>query len=142
MLSTHQGSFVPAHVQSFGVYFLDCNRRTSSSRGLLFRRLWEQIVITPPVAKYPSLNLTNRKIFLCLKSLEYPPRHRRSLLIVDRNLYSFPALIINAVDGLAIDQHFRWPLRRPKQHIHYRLSLQKHMEIVAFGLRSQKHLRK
>lgn len=52
ILGTHQGSFVPAHLQSYLEEFtFRFNRRTSSSRGLLFRRLLEQAVITPPVTE-------------------------------------------------------------------------------------------
>ena len=48
--STHQGSFVPAHLQSYlEEYTFRFNRRTSGSRGLVFRRLMEQAMVTGPV---------------------------------------------------------------------------------------------
>jgi len=50
ILGTHQGSFVPAHLQSYLEEFtFRFNRRTSRSRGLVFRRLLEQAVATKPV---------------------------------------------------------------------------------------------
>ena len=50
ILGTHQGSFVPAHLQSYLEEFtFRFNRRTSNSRGLVFRRLMEQAMITGPV---------------------------------------------------------------------------------------------
>jgi transposase-like protein len=50
VLGTHQGSVVPAHLQSYLEEFtFRFNRRTSKSRGLVFRRLLEQAVITGPV---------------------------------------------------------------------------------------------
>jgi transposase-like protein len=50
LMGTHQGSVVPAHLQSYLEEFtFRFNRRTSNSRGLVFRRLIEQAVITGPV---------------------------------------------------------------------------------------------
>jgi hypothetical protein len=50
ILGTHQGSIVPAHLQSYLEEFsFRFNRRTSRSRGLLFRRLLEQAAITGPI---------------------------------------------------------------------------------------------
>ncbi len=50
VLGTYQGSIVPAHLQSYLEEFtFRFNRRTSKSRGLVFRRLLEQAVITGPV---------------------------------------------------------------------------------------------
>ena len=50
ILGTHQGSVVPAHLQSYLEEFtFRFNRRTSRSRGLIFRRLLEQAVVTKPV---------------------------------------------------------------------------------------------
>ena len=47
ILGTHQGSIVPAHLQSYLEEFtFRFNRRTSRSRGLLFRRLLEQAAVT------------------------------------------------------------------------------------------------
>lgn len=52
ILGTHQGSIVPAHLQSYLEEFtFRFNRRTSRSRGLLFRRLLEQAVATRPVTE-------------------------------------------------------------------------------------------
>jgi len=52
ILGTHQGSIVPAHLQSYLEEFtFRFNRRTSKSRGLVFRRLIEQAVITGPVTE-------------------------------------------------------------------------------------------
>jgi len=52
LLGTHQGSVVPAHLQSYLEEFtFRFNRRTSNSRGLVFRRLMEQAVITGPVTE-------------------------------------------------------------------------------------------
>jgi transposase-like protein len=52
LLGTHQGSVLPSHLQSYLEEFtFRFNRRTSRSRGLVFRRLLEQAVITGPVTK-------------------------------------------------------------------------------------------
>jgi len=52
ILGTHQGSFVSAHLQSYLEEFtFRFNRRTSHSRGLLFRRLLEQAVATTPITE-------------------------------------------------------------------------------------------
>lgn len=52
ILGTHQGSFVPAHLQSYLEEFtFRFNRRTSQSRGLLFRRLMEQAVVAGPITE-------------------------------------------------------------------------------------------
>ncbi len=50
LLGTHQGAIVPTHLQSYLEEFtFRFNRRTSKSRGLVFRRLLEQAVITKPI---------------------------------------------------------------------------------------------
>jgi len=50
ILGTHQGSVVPAHLQSYLEEFtFRFNRRTSRSRGLVFQRLLEQAVASGPV---------------------------------------------------------------------------------------------
>ena len=50
ILGTHQGSIIPAHLQSYLEEFsFRFNRRTSRSRGLLFRRLLEQAAVTGPI---------------------------------------------------------------------------------------------
>jgi len=52
MLGTHQGSVTPAHLQSYLEEFtFRFNRRTSRSRGLVFRRLIEQAVVTGPITE-------------------------------------------------------------------------------------------
>ena len=52
ILGTHQGSVTPAYLQSYLEEFtFRFNRRTSHSRGLVFRRLLEQAVVTTPVTE-------------------------------------------------------------------------------------------
>jgi len=52
ILGTLQGSLVPEHLQSYLEEFtFRFNRRTSQSRGLVFRRLIEQSVFTGPVTE-------------------------------------------------------------------------------------------
>ena len=52
ILGTHQGSVVPDHLQSYLEEFtFRFNRRTSRNRGLVFRRLIEQAVVTRPVTE-------------------------------------------------------------------------------------------
>jgi transposase-like protein len=52
ILGTHQGSVAASHLQSYLEEFtFRFNRRTSRSRGLVFRRLLEQAVVTPPVTE-------------------------------------------------------------------------------------------
>jgi transposase-like protein len=52
ILGTHQGSVVPEHLQAYLEEFtFRFNRRTSRSRGLVFRRLLEQAVATGPVTE-------------------------------------------------------------------------------------------
>jgi transposase-like protein len=52
ILGTHQGSILPAHLQSYLEEFtFRFNRRTSRSRGLVFRRLLEQAVVTGPITE-------------------------------------------------------------------------------------------
>lgn len=52
ILGTHQGSVNPDHLQSYLEEFtFRFNRRTSRSRGLVFRRLLEQVVVTGPVTE-------------------------------------------------------------------------------------------
>ena len=52
ILGTHQGSVTPDHLQSYLEEFtFRFNRRTSGSRGLVFRRLLEQAVVTQPVTE-------------------------------------------------------------------------------------------
>jgi len=57
LLGTHQGAFSPEHLQSYLEEFtFRFNRRTSSSRGQLFRRLLEQAVATLPVTQADTLH--------------------------------------------------------------------------------------
>ncbi|MDO8945811.1 MAG: IS1595 family transposase [Desulfocapsaceae bacterium] len=52
ILGTHQGSVVPEHLQAYLEEFtFRFNRRTSRSRGLVFRRLFERAVATGPVTE-------------------------------------------------------------------------------------------
>ena len=52
LLGTHQGACAREHLQSYLEEFtFRFNRRTSHSRGQLFRRLLEQAVVTPPVTQ-------------------------------------------------------------------------------------------
>ncbi len=52
ILGTHQGSIVPEHLQSYLEEFtFRFNRRTSRSRGLVFRRLLEHAVVTEPITE-------------------------------------------------------------------------------------------
>jgi len=52
ILGTHQGAIVPAHLQSYLEEFtFRFYRRTSRSRGLVFRRLLEHAVVTKPVTE-------------------------------------------------------------------------------------------
>ena len=52
ILGTHQGSFAVAHLQSYLEEFtFRFNRRNSRSRGLVFRRVLEQVVATGPVTE-------------------------------------------------------------------------------------------
>lgn len=52
LLGTHQGAVDPVHLQSYLEEFtFRFNRRGSRSRGLVFRRLLEQAVLTTPVTR-------------------------------------------------------------------------------------------
>jgi len=52
ILGTHQGSITPEHLQAYLEEFtFRFNRRTSRSRGLVFRRLLEQAVVTLPTTE-------------------------------------------------------------------------------------------
>ena len=55
LLGTHQGSAKPPHLQAYLEEFtFRFNRRSSRRRGLLFFRLMQQAVVTPP-APYRSI---------------------------------------------------------------------------------------
>lgn len=57
LLGTHQGSFSTNHLQSYlEEYTFRFNRRTSKSRGLVFRRLLEQAVATAPITEKDVTN--------------------------------------------------------------------------------------
>jgi len=57
LLGTHQGAFSREHLQSYLEEFtFRFNRRTSSSRGQLFRHLLEQAVATHPVTEADILH--------------------------------------------------------------------------------------
>jgi hypothetical protein len=57
LLGTHQGSLTMEHLQSYLEEFtFRFNRRTSHSRGQLFRRLLEQAVSTHPVTEADILH--------------------------------------------------------------------------------------
>jgi hypothetical protein len=59
ILGTQQGSVDPDHLQSYLEEFtFRFNRRTSRSRGLIFRRLLEQAAITSPVTEADVTYLT------------------------------------------------------------------------------------
>jgi len=50
VFGTHQGSVTPDHLKSYLEEFtFRFNRRTSRNRGLVFRRLLEQAVVSGPV---------------------------------------------------------------------------------------------
>ena len=50
ILGTHHGSVQPAHLDAYlDEFVFRFNRRTSSSRGMLFYRLLQQAVVTDPV---------------------------------------------------------------------------------------------
>ncbi len=50
ILGTHHGSVQPAHLDAYlDEFVFRFNRRTSTSRGMLFYRLLQQAVLTPPV---------------------------------------------------------------------------------------------
>ena len=50
ILGTHHGSVQPEHLDAYlDEFVFRFNRRTSSSRGMLFYRLWQQAVVTEPV---------------------------------------------------------------------------------------------
>lgn len=50
LLGTHQGAVEPKHLQAYlDEYVFRFNRRTSAKRGLLFYRLLENAMITPPI---------------------------------------------------------------------------------------------
>ena len=57
ILGTHQGSFAEEHLQSYlEEYTFRFNRRKSSNRGLVFRRLLEQAVSTHPITEVDVTN--------------------------------------------------------------------------------------
>lgn len=60
LLGTHQGAIHPAQLDAYlDEFTFRFNRRASRSRGLLFRRLLEQAVLTPP-ATYNDITMAGR----------------------------------------------------------------------------------
>jgi transposase-like protein len=61
LLGTHQGAVRPEHLDAYlDEYTFRFNRRHSHSRGLLFYRLLEQAVVTPP-APYDTIVARKRR---------------------------------------------------------------------------------
>ena len=61
ILGTHHGSVQPEHLDAYlDEFVFRFNRRTSSSRGMLFYRLLQQAVITKPVT-YQNITQTDQK---------------------------------------------------------------------------------
>ena len=57
VLGTHHGSVQPDHLDAYlDEFVFRFNRRTSSSRGMLFYRLLQQAVVTPPVTYADVVN--------------------------------------------------------------------------------------
>ena len=62
LLGTHQGSVAPEHLQAYlNEFTFRFNRRTSRRRGLLFYRLLEQAVITPPTTYQQTIRHGRRR---------------------------------------------------------------------------------
>ncbi len=61
ILGTHHGSVQPEHLDAYlDEFVFRFNRRTSSSRGMLFYRLLQQAVVTAPVT-YGDVVFKNRR---------------------------------------------------------------------------------
>ena len=61
ILGTHHGSVQPEHLDAYlDEFVFRFNRRTSSSRGMLFYRLLQQAVVTKPVT-YQNITQTDQK---------------------------------------------------------------------------------
>jgi hypothetical protein len=61
ILGTHHGSVQPEHLDAYlDEFVFRFNRRTSSSRGMLFYRLMQQAVVTDPVT-YSDIVLPSEK---------------------------------------------------------------------------------
>jgi len=62
LLGTHQGSVSPEHLQAYlNEFTFRFNRRSSRRRGLLFYRLLEQAVITPPLTYQQTIRRGRRR---------------------------------------------------------------------------------
>ena len=62
LLGTHQGSVSPEHLDAYlGEFTFRFNRRSSRRRGLLFYRLLEQAVITPPMTYKQTIRRGRRR---------------------------------------------------------------------------------
>ena len=62
ILGTHHGSVQPEHLDAYlDEFVFRFNRRTSSSRGMLFYRLLQQAVATKPVTYAQVTSRTKRK---------------------------------------------------------------------------------
>jgi transposase-like protein len=61
ILGTHHGSVQPAHLDAYlDEFVFRFNRRTSTSRGLLFYRLLEQAVLTDPVTYHDVIRRSHK----------------------------------------------------------------------------------
>ena len=62
LLGTYQGSVAPEHLDAYlNEFTFRFNRRTSRRRGLLFHRLLEQAVITPPTTYKQTIQRGRRR---------------------------------------------------------------------------------
>jgi hypothetical protein len=62
ILGTHHGSVQPEHLDAYlDEFVFRFNRRTSSSRGMLFYRLLQQAVATQPVTYAQVVSRTKRR---------------------------------------------------------------------------------
>ena len=62
LVGTHQGSVAPEHLDAYlNEFTFRFNRRTSRRRGLLFYRLFEQAVITPPTTYKQTIRRGRRR---------------------------------------------------------------------------------
>jgi hypothetical protein len=62
LLGTHQGSVSPEHLRAYlNEFTFRFNRRSSRRRGLLFYRLLEQAVATPPITYKQTIRGVDRR---------------------------------------------------------------------------------
>ncbi len=65
LLGTHQGAVGPQHLDAYlNEFTFRFNRRTSTRRGLLFHRLLQQAVLTPPTT-YKNTVRPDRRTLNC-----------------------------------------------------------------------------